>query len=122
METFTATVGKKPSAAASYVHDVDEVQEFLDGLVKVGTRVQKYNSSIDLRELGGTPMVGSELNLSSGFMLRDSLAQKGSNGGAKLRSSVSVGNFLNTEPIKISANLNEFLGTIEDEEDENNFF
>jgi len=130
METFTATVGKKPSAAASYVHDVDEVQEFLDGLVKVGTRVQKFQSSIDLRQIGNgaTPMVSSELNLSNTFMLRDSMGLGGSNGklsggGAMMRNSVSMIN-LNTEPAKISANLNEFLGTIDDEEedDDTNFF
>lgn len=130
LETFTTTVGKKPSAAANYVHDVDEVQEFLDGLVKVGARVQKFNSSIDLREIGKAPiLVGSVLqNFSTGsnkFSLRDSVndaSGKGSSSGAMLRSSVSMGNFLSAEPAKISANLNEFLGTIEDEEDEENYF
>jgi len=130
LETFTTTVGKKPSAAANYVHDVDEVQEFLDGLVKVGARVQKYNSSIDLREMGKNPiLIGNVLqNFNTGsnkFSLRDSFLPKADGNGkgssGMMRSSVSMGNFLSAEPAKISANLNEFLGTIEDE-DEDNYF
>ena len=54
LETYTCTVGKKPSAAANYLHDVDEVQEFLDSLVKVATRDHKYFSSIDLRGMGNS--------------------------------------------------------------------
>lgn len=48
VDVFTVTVGKKPSAAANYLHDVDEVQELLESLAKVSTRDQKYYSSIDL--------------------------------------------------------------------------
>jgi trehalose 6-phosphate synthase/phosphatase len=49
LEVFTATVGKKPSAAANYLDDVESVQELLDGLVKMSTRELRYHSSIDLR-------------------------------------------------------------------------
>ena len=51
LEVVTVTVGKKPSAAANYLHDVDEVQELLESLSKVSTRGQKYYSSIDLRSM-----------------------------------------------------------------------
>jgi len=128
LETFTTTVGKKPSAAANYVHDVDEVQEFLDGLVKLSARVHKFNSSIDLREMGKTPLNILNFNLPdqagnvSQFLLRgDNLDDSDVDGGIKVRS-MSMGNFLNAgvtkaEPTRISANLNEFLGTIEDEDE-----
>ena len=49
LEVFTCTVGKKPSAAANYLHDVDEAQELLESLVKMSTRDQRFYSSIDLR-------------------------------------------------------------------------
>lgn len=35
IETFTCTVGKKPTAAASYLNDVAEVHELLEALNKV---------------------------------------------------------------------------------------
>jgi trehalose 6-phosphate synthase/phosphatase len=49
LEVFTATVGKKPSAAKNYLNDVESVQELLDGLVKMSTRELKHHSVIDLR-------------------------------------------------------------------------
>jgi len=55
LEMFTCTVGKKPSAAANYLHDVDEVEEFLDSLVKMSGRDKKFFSSIDLRGLSLAP-------------------------------------------------------------------
>ena len=51
LKTFTCTVGKKPSAAASHLHDVDEVQELMDSLVKVGMRENQFYSAVDLRSL-----------------------------------------------------------------------
>lgn len=51
LEMFTCTVGKKPSAAANYLHDVDEVEDFLESLVKMSARDRKFYSSIDLRGL-----------------------------------------------------------------------
>jgi len=130
LETVTMTVGKKPSAAANYVNDVDEVQECLDGLVKVGARVQKFNSSIDLREISNNPIVVgnfSSANFGVGqkkFCLRDSLDTGDVNVKVSgMRSSVSMGNFLNSAETKISANLNEFLTPIDDEDDdEANYF
>ena len=53
LHVFTCTVGKKPSAAASYLHEVGEVQELIESLVKVSTRDQKFNSSVDLPSIVG---------------------------------------------------------------------
>lgn len=44
LEVFTCTVGKKPSAAANYLHDVEEVQELLESLVKLVTREETFQS------------------------------------------------------------------------------
>lgn len=51
MQTFTVTVGKKPSAAANYVQDVEEVQELLESLVKISTRGHTSASAVDLRNI-----------------------------------------------------------------------
>jgi len=48
METFTCTVGKKPSAAANYLQDVSEVQELLEALVKVSKNPNASKSMLDL--------------------------------------------------------------------------
>lgn len=53
-DVLTCTIGKKPNAAADYLHDVDEVQEFLDILAKVSTCNQNYCSSVDLRRFYGS--------------------------------------------------------------------
>lgn len=54
LEVFTCTVGKKPSAAQSYLHDVDEVLELLESLLKVSTREQRYFSSHNLSTFTNT--------------------------------------------------------------------
>jgi trehalose 6-phosphate synthase/phosphatase len=41
LDVFT-TVGKKPSAAMNYLHDVNEMSELLESLVKVSTRDQRF--------------------------------------------------------------------------------
>lgn len=59
LQVFTATVGKKPSAAANYVNEVDEVHELLASLVKVTTREKVetvhngFYSVLDLKSMGG---------------------------------------------------------------------
>ena len=131
LRSFTCTVGKKPSAAANYLHDVDEVQDFLDTLVKVSTRDLKFYSSVDLRGLDSSGFgnrLGDLPSLQSTVF--NTSAQKNSFQplSAAVPRSMSMGNFhLHTEskqnePAKISANLTEFLSPIEDEEDEDAFF
>jgi len=129
LEVFTCTVGKKPSAAANYLHDVEEVQELLESLVKLSTRDQRYYSSIDLRSIsneflsglsspaavdqlqGGTPPPGTE------------------NAGASLTKSLSLGMMHKppeehrlSERMQAPTSLNDFLGTIDDEEEDDMFF
>lgn len=118
LEVFTCTVGKKPSAAATYLHEVGEVQELFDTLVKVSTRDQKFYSSGDLtsyssakdpaRDNNPFMMTGNE-TVSTGMTKSRSLSQMGASLGGEMRTEV-----------KISTNLNEYLGlgTIQDGEDD----
>jgi trehalose 6-phosphate synthase/phosphatase len=53
LSTFSITVGKKPSSAASYIDDPSGVMELLSVLVKTGQRDKKYFSSIDLSSAQG---------------------------------------------------------------------
>ena len=48
LECFTCTVGKKPSAAANYLQDVNEVEELLEALVKVSKNPNASKSMMDL--------------------------------------------------------------------------
>lgn len=50
LETFTCTVGKKPSAAANYLHNVEEVEELLKSLVRVSKRDPRHFSAMDLTQ------------------------------------------------------------------------
>ena len=116
LDVFTCTVGKKPSAAASYMHEVTEVQELMNSLVKVSTRDQKFYSSADLTAYSSrNPAESNPLSLSgNGFEAAltksRSLSEMGTGvGGGDTRTEV-----------KISTSLNEYLGlgTIQDGEDE----
>lgn len=126
--TFTCTVGKKPSAAANYLHDVEEVQEFLDTLVKVSTRNDRFYSAVNLRELehhssGQQQFLwpGPTVNPAISNALLD---KSGTINSGVVSRSMSMGNFhvasefRKPEQTKVSANLSEFLGTIEDEDDD----
>lgn len=118
LDVFTCTVGKKPSAAASYMHEVSEVQELLDSLVKVSTREQKFYSSADLTSYSNKDPADSRhtMSVSSGNL-------GGGSGLTKSRSlstmSAPSSGDKRTE-VKISTSLNEYLGlgTIQDGEDE----
>ena len=138
LTTFTCTVGKKPSAAANYLDDVDDVQDFLNTLVKVSTRDHKFYSSVDLRKLdspgfGGLsqlpPVQSSMFNTSK--MQHNSIfdSNKSTISSGFATRSMSMGNFnvqsdfkKLTTPAKVSANLSEFLNPIEDDEDDEAFF
>jgi len=139
LETFTCTVGKKPSAAANYLHDVDEVQEFLDSLVKVSTQDHKFHSSVDLRVLdnvGATPYRFSRADDHdiSPRTMQMNISNNNQTISSGVTRSMSMGTFHHSfskeskvAPVqKVSTNLNEFLGTIEDAsdgaEDEDGFF
>ena len=133
LTTFTCTVGKKPSAAANYLDDVDDVQDFLNTLVKVSTRDHKFYSSVDLRNLDSPGFGGlSQLPPVQSSMFNTSNMQFDNNkttisSGFATRS-MSMGNFnvpsdfKNLTPAKVSANLTEFLNPIVDDEDDEAFF
>ena len=113
LELFTCTVGKKPSAAANYLHDVDEVLEMLEGLVKVSTREQKYYSASDLTRLSNNSGVDA---FSSGFSKSLSVHQ--------MEDEASIVNNRGG-PITVSTTLSDYfkgLGTIEDDDDEDALF
>ncbi len=134
LETFTCTIGKKPSAAANYLHDVDEVQEFFDTLIKVSTRDQKFYSSVDLRGMdskgfgGKSQLPALQSTVFDKKFTHDTSSSFATPMSAAVPRSLSMGNF-NTPtdftkvvPGKVSANLSEFLSPIEDEEDDEAFF
>jgi len=128
LSMYTCTVGKKPSAAANYVNDVEEVHDALESLVKVATRDHKYFSSVDLRSLN-TAAISPTGGMKDSWLTPLNAAPSSGNSTGFSRS-MSLGDFQSAgtqelrqpAPIKISANLNEFLGTIEDEEDDEDIF
>jgi trehalose 6-phosphate synthase/phosphatase len=122
LNVFTCTVGKKPSAAASYMHEVSEVKELMDSLVKVSTREQKFYSSADLTSYSSTKKNPADSNP---FMSSGSFPASSGGGMTKSRSLSTMGAAVsaaadNRTAVKISTSLNEYLGlgTIQDGEDE----
>ena len=113
-ECFTCTVGKKPSAAANYVNDVDDVHELLESLVKVSTRENVhsgFHSVVDLKSIGGK---STALPLKPVFSMAELRGSHHSSRDEPLRASQA----------KVSINLTQFLGAIEnsDDEEEDIFF
>jgi trehalose 6-phosphate synthase/phosphatase len=119
LDVYTCTVGKKPSAAANYLHEVAEVQELLDSLVKVSTRDQKFYSSADLT----TYRNPAESTSPTPFMSGDGYETVGT-GLTKSRSlsemAGGVGSVDTRTDVRISSNLNQYLGlgAIQDGEEE----
>jgi len=118
LDVFTCTVGKKPSAAASYMHEVAEAQELLESLVKVSTRDQKFYSSADLTSYSSNRDPADSSHMDKG-------GNSFNTGGLTKSRSLSTmgaapsGGEVRTE-VKISTSLNEYLGlgTIQDGEDD----
>ena len=96
-EIFTCTVGKKPSAASNYLQDVSEVEELLQALVKVSKNPNASKSMLDL-------MRESQAALD---MMDDS-----EQSGMQFQSPQTA----------VSTNLNQFLGGIDDAEEDDMFF
>lgn len=129
LDTFTITVGKKPSAAANYLRDVEEVQELFDSLLKVSIREKqkKYFSVVDLQSFGNRqgslgPMHGG-LNsdveaIRTGMIKSMSLCDM--NAVSSMREDQTK------SEVKVSSNLNDFLGLSsigqEEEDDDEAFF
>lgn len=117
LEVFTCTVGKKPSAAANYLHDVNEVQELLDALVKVSTRDHRFYSSVDLRNYAQDQVNVvrrfDSPTFNTGLVLPKSMSLD------QLQQGVTAENPAEKEERpQISSNLGEYLGAIQDEEDD----
>ncbi|EJK49447.1 hypothetical protein THAOC_31674 [Thalassiosira oceanica] len=114
LQVFTSTVGKKPSAAANYVNDVDEVHELLASLVKVTNRelVQTardgFYSVLDLKSMA--PNVNSSMtsSLKPVLSMQDLKTESGDDFEVSFPTQ------------RVSTNLADFLGmtTIEDGNDE----
>eukprot|EP00548_Thalassiothrix_antarctica_P008749 CAMPEP_0194154710 /NCGR_PEP_ID=MMETSP0152-20130528/61602_1 /TAXON_ID=1049557 /ORGANISM="Thalassiothrix antarctica, Strain L6-D1" /LENGTH=1069 /DNA_ID=CAMNT_0038860987 /DNA_START=311 /DNA_END=3520 /DNA_ORIENTATION=+ len=117
LDVYTCTVGKKPSAAANYLHEVSEVQELLSSLVKVSTRSQKFFSSADL-----TAEIQNPVPPVSNFY--SSFGGNITTGGLSKSHSLPDFGFERKRDVQISSSLNEYLGlgTIEDEEDDEAVF
>ena len=59
MKMFTATVGKKPSNAANYLNDVDEVLELLTAMTRLSTKSNRNLSMTDLSKMADYRGFGS---------------------------------------------------------------
>jgi trehalose 6-phosphate synthase/phosphatase len=130
MQVFTCTVGKKPSAAVSYLHDVNEVQELMDSLVKVSSRDRQFSSATDLSSFDAAPPLSQR---SRSIDVSEAYA---GNVDETLSSGISKSMSLNAmkpktlggqpvlDDIRVSGSLSEFmrLGTIDDEEDDDAVF
>lgn len=110
LQCFTSTVGKKPSAAANYVNDVDDVHELLENLAKVTARETVHSgfySVVDLKSMSdNAPTPALKPVLSMGELHKPQ------------------GALSNQPQTRVSTNLHEFLGTIEqnDDDEEDIFF
>ncbi len=116
LEMFTCTVGKKPSAAANFVNDVEEVHELLDVLIKMNTRDQKCYSVSDL------PAMNQSAPSSTIHTTDYTITSSVETISANVKRSASMSLMIHREsshsnaPRKISGSLAEFLGTIKDHE------
>ncbi len=126
ISAFTCTVGKKPSAAANYLHDVNEVQDFLETLVKVSTRNDRFYSSVDLRGLENNVESNWAIkrNISANAGFQQNIFENNNTISSGVTRSMSLGNFSTRSSHKVSANLSEFLSTFDDvdEDDDAVFF
>jgi hypothetical protein len=143
LDVFTCTIGKKPSAAANYLHDVDEVQELLDSLVKLSARELRHFSSTDLRSFAHPESSSFTSNVHPGcthserpgtgfFPASDhenttwlGLPKSMSFGMLNQAAAAAEGEPLAENVVEhsaVSTNLSEFMETIDYEGDEDIFF
>jgi len=125
LDVFTCTVGKKPSAAANYLNDVDNVHECLETLVKVATRDHKFFSALDLRTLDAHKDQMQDIP-SFNKKLTSTLVAPLATKSSSMTRCMSMGSFqqpsVRLEVPKVSRSLIEFMGTIEDDDEEDAFF
>jgi trehalose 6-phosphate synthase/phosphatase len=130
LEVFTCTVGKKPSAAATYLHDVNEAEELLESLVKVSARDRQFSSATDLRSM--TPLASPDRSnsIDAPSYSRDAFGSSIDTLSSGISKSMSLnqmkspqktfGGMQIADEIRVSTNLSEYMrmGTIEDDEEE----
>eukprot|EP00584_Thalassiosira_punctigera_P006186 CAMPEP_0172526174 /NCGR_PEP_ID=MMETSP1067-20121228/1140_1 /TAXON_ID=265564 ORGANISM="Thalassiosira punctigera, Strain Tpunct2005C2" /NCGR_SAMPLE_ID=MMETSP1067 /ASSEMBLY_ACC=CAM_ASM_000444 /LENGTH=1201 /DNA_ID=CAMNT_0013309623 /DNA_START=51 /DNA_END=3656 /DNA_ORIENTATION=- len=124
LQCFTSTVGKKPSAAANYLNDVEDVQELLESLVKVTTREtvhSGYYSVVDLKKMEApaspTPLVPLAV---STYDAKSSWQRSLSMGQLHIPANPEAEQ---TNETGANANWDDYLGTMnEGEEDEEDIF
>jgi len=116
METFTCTVGKKPSAAKNYLSEVDDVQELLDALNKITVR----SSFSDLRMLniddGNVIPVGVDLPADHSETICAGIIRSASMGGFGGFGSKKAC-LTNEEPM-VSQSLGAYMGNLQPEEED----
>jgi trehalose 6-phosphate synthase/phosphatase len=128
LQVFTCTVGKKPSAAASYLHDVNEVQELMDSLVKVSARDRQFSSATNLSSFEFMSPVNQRSRSISATEAYDGNVDETLSSGMSKSVSLSfmkaktLGGHRISDEIRVSGNLNEFMQKIDDEEDEDAVF
>ena len=115
---FTSTVGKKPTAAANYVNDVEDVHELLESLVKVTTRETVHSgfySVVDLKKMDEPTSPDREaVKFDAQASWQRSLSM------CQLHTPDIAGDPTGAQ---VSTNLDEYLGTMEEDgEDDDNFF
>lgn len=123
LQCFTSTVGKKPSAAANYVNDVEDVQELLESLVKVTTRETVHSgfySVVDLKSMANSPAPMTQAINFEPTSTTSNFSRSLSAG--ELHSSQQDNAFDTNQPLKVSTNLKEFLVSIEQDENEDDIF
>jgi len=118
LEVYTCTVGKKPSAAANYIHDVNEVQELLDALVKVSTRDQKFYSAVDLRNYAPEQLVPSPVKRFDSAVMSTGMGMPKSMSLDQLQQAGTEENPAEKKEERVSSTIGEYLGAIQDEEDD----
>jgi trehalose 6-phosphate synthase/phosphatase len=128
LQVFTCTVGKKPSAAVSYLHDVNEVQELMDSLVKVSARDRQFSSATNLSSFELMSPVNQRSRSISATEAYDGNVDETLSSGMSKSVSLSfmkaktLGGHRISDEIRVSGNLNEFMQKIDDEEDEDAVF
>ena len=98
LAAFSITVGKKPSAAQSYLDDPSMLMDLLSTLGRSAQRENRYFSAVDLRQMDPTSSGGRGLagGVSRGFPPRtphadDTFNSGGTTGGLSLASPAAGG-------------------------------
>lgn len=130
LQVFTATVGKKPSAAANYLNDVEEVHELLDILNRMNARTggNRSFSSVNLRNMAPNneaPKLPPATFSSSSETSKKNMKLNAETISSGVKRSVSMGTMHRTSSTggaKPSTTLSQFLGAIEDDDEEDPVF